>query len=333
MSKQLLTSGWLRRAQRLNPYYQQRLGWRVPAGWPSDVGCEAFADRVARFQHEHGQLTVDGALGPKTWAALQGSTWKPPARDHLVIAGKRVPVPFPVVTWEEPGGLSFQGQGGWRRRRDPSGKGVDLFVLHWDGCTSAHQCFHVLLERGLTVQLLLDGDGTVYQTLDLVDACAWHAGSVNERSVGIEIQNPVQVHRNQWQTPARAVIDEACVHRAGQLAAPRLLRHPEAPRRRARRGALRAPGHSSCAAHGRQPRDARARAAELPRRVRPLPRLANQARSRPVPLAWPGASFLQQPRVKGKKGYEKHLVHFRSRPLARHAGLCAGAARCRPTAR
>jgi hypothetical protein len=216
MSEQLLTSGWLRRAQRLNPYYRERLGWRVPVGWPSDVSSEAFAGHVARFQHEHGQLTVDGALGPKTWAALQGSTWKPPARDHLVIAGKRVPVPFPVVSWEEPGGLSFQGQGGWRRRRDLSGKGVDLFVLHWDGCTSAHQCFQVLLERGLGVQLLLDGDGTVYQTLDLADACAWHAGSVNERSVGIEIQNPVQVHRNRWQTPARAVIDEACVHRAGQ---------------------------------------------------------------------------------------------------------------------
>jgi N-acetyl-anhydromuramyl-L-alanine amidase AmpD len=38
---------------------------------------------------------------------------------------------------------------------------------------------------------------------------------VNERSVGIEIQNPVKLHRNQWQTPPRAVIDEPRVHGAG----------------------------------------------------------------------------------------------------------------------
>ena len=28
--QQLLSETWLRRAQRLNPYYQQRLGWSVP---------------------------------------------------------------------------------------------------------------------------------------------------------------------------------------------------------------------------------------------------------------------------------------------------------------
>ena len=215
MSDQLLNPRWLLRAQRLNPYYQERLGWCVPAGWPNDVGSEAFAGHVARFQREHGQLTVDGALGPKTWAALQGTAWRPPVQDHLIIAGKRVPVSFPVVTWNEVGGLSFYGQGGWRRRRDPSGRGVDLFVLHWDGCTSVHQCFHVLLERRLGVHLLLDGDGTVYQTLDLGEARAWHAGNVNERSIGIEIQNPVKPHRNQWQMPPRAVIEEACVHGPG----------------------------------------------------------------------------------------------------------------------
>jgi N-acetyl-anhydromuramyl-L-alanine amidase AmpD len=215
MSEQLLNPRWLRRAQWLNPYFQERLGWRLSADWPRDVGSEEFAGHVAQFQHEHGGLTVDGILGPKTWAALQGSTWKPPAQEYLVIAGEHVRVPFPVVTWEEPGGLSFYGQVGWRRRRNPSGRGVDLLVLHWDGCTSAQQCFHVLLERGLSAHLLLDGDGTVYQTLDLAEASAWHGGTVNERSIGVEIQNPVKLHRNQWQSPPRAIIDEPRVHGTG----------------------------------------------------------------------------------------------------------------------
>lgn len=208
---ELLSDKWLRRAQRLNPYYRERLAWSVPADWPPDIATAAFALRVAAFQKE-GSLTVDGVLGPKTLEALHGRTWAPPSSEHLIIAGERVPVSFPVVTWDELGGLSFYGQPGWTRRRDPSGKSVNLFVLHWDGCTSSHQCFNVLLERGLSVHLMLDGDGTVYQALDLAEARAWHAGDVNERSVGVEIQNPVRIHRNRWQSPPRAVVREPGVN-------------------------------------------------------------------------------------------------------------------------
>jgi hypothetical protein len=208
----LLSDTWLRRAQQLNPYYRERLKWPVPAGWPSDVASVEFALRVAAFQKEHGALTVDGILGPKTAEAIKGSTFTPLAGNFLVAGGERIPVPFPVVTWDEPNGISFYGHGGWSKRRDPSGKGVNLFVLHWDGCTSARQCFHVLLERGLSVHLMLDGDGSVYQALDLAEARAWHAGDVNERSIGVEIQNPVQLHRNQWQKPPREVVLDPGVH-------------------------------------------------------------------------------------------------------------------------
>lgn len=210
----LLSPKWLRRARRFNPFYKERLKWAVPAGWPDDVASAELALRVATFQAEHGALTVDGALGPKTWEALQGRTWQPPAREHLIVAGDRLTVPFPVVTWPEPGGMSFYDRRGWTKRRDATGTGVNLFVLHWDGCTSAHQCFQVLLDRGLSVHLLLDGDGTVYQALDLAEARAWHAGNVNERSVGVEIQNPVRLHRNKWQNPPRPVVVEPGVHGA-----------------------------------------------------------------------------------------------------------------------
>jgi N-acetyl-anhydromuramyl-L-alanine amidase AmpD len=42
--------------------------------------------------------------------------------------------------------------------------------------------------RGLSVHFMLDLDGTIYQTLDLKER-AWHAGSANDRSVGVEIAN------------------------------------------------------------------------------------------------------------------------------------------------
>ncbi len=207
-----LSDTWLRRAQQLNPYYRERLGWSVPAGWPSDVASAELALRVAAFQEESRTLTVDGILGPGTLAALQGARFKPPAGEFLIVRGDKLPVPFPVVTWTEPSGMSFYGRGGWTKRRDPSGQRVNLFVLHWDGCTSARHCFHVLLERGLSVHLMLDGDGTVYQALDLAEARAWHAGDVNERSIGVEVQNPVLPHRNEYQSPPRELVADSGVN-------------------------------------------------------------------------------------------------------------------------
>ena len=49
---------------------------------------------------------------------------------------------------------------------------VRQFVIHHDGCMDSRSCFQVLHnERGLSVHFLIDNDGTIFQTLDLVD-CA-----------------------------------------------------------------------------------------------------------------------------------------------------------------
>lgn len=64
---------------------------------------------------------------------------------------------------------------------------VDQFVIHYDVCGTSRQCFKILHDvRGLSVQFMLDVDGTIYQTLDLKER-AWHAGSANDRSIGVEI--------------------------------------------------------------------------------------------------------------------------------------------------
>ncbi|MDA0947818.1 MAG: peptidoglycan recognition family protein [Planctomycetota bacterium] len=66
---------------------------------------------------------------------------------------------------------------------------VDLFVVHYDACGCSRQCFKILHDRRcLSVQFMLDVDGTVYQTLDLRER-AWHAAKANTRSVGVEIAN------------------------------------------------------------------------------------------------------------------------------------------------
>jgi N-acetyl-anhydromuramyl-L-alanine amidase AmpD len=64
---------------------------------------------------------------------------------------------------------------------------VDQFVLHYDVCGASERCFMVLHDdRELSVQFLLDVDGTIYQTMDVRDQ-AWHAGLANTRSIGVEI--------------------------------------------------------------------------------------------------------------------------------------------------
>ena len=47
----LLSEAQLRCAQRFNPYYQNRLRWPVPAGWPSDVANITLAQANERPAH------------------------------------------------------------------------------------------------------------------------------------------------------------------------------------------------------------------------------------------------------------------------------------------
>jgi N-acetylmuramoyl-L-alanine amidase len=82
---------------------------------------------------------------------------------------------------------------------------VDQFVIHYDVAGTSRQCFKILHDmRGLSVPFLLDLDGTIYQTLDLKER-AWHAGTANDRSVGIEIANmgayPNMKVLDEWYVP------------------------------------------------------------------------------------------------------------------------------------
>jgi N-acetylmuramoyl-L-alanine amidase len=137
----------------------------------------------------------------------------------IIVCGKRYDVGQRVVTFEDdalinaytehrtdkpseiPPFAPAKGMAGvtrrWRPRRLIGGdrslerlkQVVRQFVVHHDGCQDSRMCFNVLHnERGLSVHFLIDNDGTIFQTLDLVD-CAFQAAGVNEISVGVELAN------------------------------------------------------------------------------------------------------------------------------------------------
>ncbi len=137
----------------------------------------------------------------------------------IIIAGKAYDIGHPVRTYNDEGGFSAYLPHNSRdisvvhpthpakhmerarfryRNRRCMGRDRSLsrlqavcrqIVVHLDGCPDAKACFEVLHnQRGLSAHFLCDNDGTVYQTLDPLE-CAFHAGVVNEISVGIELQN------------------------------------------------------------------------------------------------------------------------------------------------
>src|SRR5206468_10120912 len=65
---------------------------------------------------------------------------------------------------------------------------VDQFVIHYSVDPTSRKTFEKLEQRHLSVQMMLDLDGTIYQAMDLQEE-APHATKANGRSVGIEIVN------------------------------------------------------------------------------------------------------------------------------------------------
>jgi N-acetyl-anhydromuramyl-L-alanine amidase AmpD len=144
----------------------------------------------------------------------------------IVVAGQAFQVGRPVVLWRDPEGFdAYQ-----TRCIDQSGgccdgeskrygvrkgveqgtlaelqAGVSQLVLHFDGCVNSRSCFKSMHNRprpsgngcGLSAHFMIDADGTIYQTLDLVER-AFHAEEANSDSIGVEICNRGKVDRSEW---------------------------------------------------------------------------------------------------------------------------------------
>lgn len=116
----------------------------------------------------------------------------------LRVAGERTPI---VLTWRDHG-ISFAPGQGWNKRRKQQ---IDLVVWHWTGGEGEPPAVaKVLKNRGYGVEFAIARTGVIYQFCDplLVDTA--DAGSVNARSVGVEIVSYGMRSRTPGWKPPRA---------------------------------------------------------------------------------------------------------------------------------
>ena len=189
------------KAINYNKKTSKELGWE-----PNWFGCEEINDelteKIKEFQKEM-HINPDGMCGPGTFRRkfneraeeLEAKDRDANFSDHIICHGNPVPIDWDrVVLWTDRGGFKTK-EGNYKKvngQRD-----IDLFVTHWDVCLSSEICQRVLDKRGISVHFLIDNDGTIYQTLDTTHI-AWHAGSVNNRSVGVEIANAYYPKWQSW---------------------------------------------------------------------------------------------------------------------------------------
>jgi hypothetical protein len=90
---------------------------------------------------------------------------------------------------------------------------VNEIVLHETVTRSWKATVEVLRQRKLSVHLIVDADGAVYQHGDLRDDLLWHASEHNPTSVGIEVVAPYDPRLLKPGDPWTTVIDAPWAHR------------------------------------------------------------------------------------------------------------------------
>jgi N-acetylmuramoyl-L-alanine amidase len=163
-------------------------------------------------------LALGALLAPR--AAAAGTS--------ILAAGQPFDVGRPVVLWSDPEGFNgyardciesayreaskccrtpfyrFNQRHGLAERTLPALQAVvKQVVLHHDGCVNSRSCFYSMHDTprsdggcGLSAHFMIDSDGVIYQTLDLLEN-AWHAEQANSISVGIEICNRGDANREE----------------------------------------------------------------------------------------------------------------------------------------
>jgi N-acetylmuramoyl-L-alanine amidase len=176
-----------------------------------------------------GVTLIGMALWPSSFAASEprGGEANQSPGSSIIAAGQSFEIGRPVVLWSDPQGFDgyqthcidqsggccdtanqrFGVRKGLKERSLDALRGVvSQFVLHFDGCVNSRSCFKSMHNRprkpgekgcGLSAHFMIDTDGTVYQTLDLLER-AYHAEEVNSESIGVEICNRGRVDRAEW---------------------------------------------------------------------------------------------------------------------------------------
>jgi hypothetical protein len=190
-----------------NSSSSKKLGWL-----PSWFGCNYFDDElvkaVKKWQRKN-NLKADGLVGPMTYRRVwteredEISNYQPTSRcpharkKYIVHNGNFIPIKWDkVILWDEDDGLKSK-KGCYTDLSGKDDRDPTFFVNHWDVCLSAESCSSVLNRRGISVHFCIDNDGTIYQLLDTQHK-AFHAGSANSKSIGVEISNAYYTKYQSW---------------------------------------------------------------------------------------------------------------------------------------
>ena len=168
---------------------------------------EDLIEKIMSWQKDNG-LQPDGMVGPTTfrriWTERESNisdhiTFCPKEKDnsYIICNGDPVEIEWPkVVLWDEKEGFKAR-KGAYTDCSGSPERKPTMFVNHWDVFLSSESCARVLNQRGISVHFLIDNDGTIYQMLDTQHK-AWHAGSINGKSIGVEIANAYYPKYQNW---------------------------------------------------------------------------------------------------------------------------------------
>lgn len=166
-------------------------------------------DEVVSFQTDH-DLKPDGLVGPMTFRRIVADREYhlefEKSKNHILVNGEKLPIDWDVK-------LDLIKPGAFRKYR--GSRKPNMIVTHWDVCTSAEKCKRVLEARNISTHFCIDNDGVIYQFLDTNDV-GWHAGKVNNYSIGVDISNAYYTKYNSlYQSKGfrpRPVLEDSYVH-------------------------------------------------------------------------------------------------------------------------
>ena len=171
-------------------------------GLKQDTGSADFATAVFDLQRVFG-CDQDGCLGPATYAELLTQYDPIDEEAPYVVFGRRRlslgDVDYKVVNYDQTGGYDLHPAGHFSARS----RDAEKIILHWGGF-NPKSLYNVMsgprkVSTHFGVGLDDEGQAVVYQYLDIQHK-AWHAGSFNEGSVGIDVcQQPVYKHIGYYQ--------------------------------------------------------------------------------------------------------------------------------------
>ena len=176
------------RINRYNKKSSKKYGWhpRWLDAHLDDFDSELI-NHIKWFQAAH-DLKADGMVGPMTFRRLLSARDLEESKNYILVNDRRVQIDWDVKVDLMPSNCYRT----WRSERKPK-----MIVTHWDATTSAEKCKRVLQARNISTHFCIDNDGVIYQYVDTNNA-AWHAGGVNNYSIGIDFSNAYYLKYNNY---------------------------------------------------------------------------------------------------------------------------------------